>query len=274
MPPDWLAACRRAAAAVGNMLTEATTAAERVEETGPRGCGGDNTLVIDAQAEALVFKELERLHRDEGAQFSVVSEERGLVDFGGTGTVIVVDPIDGSLNAKRGLPHHALSIAVAEGPTMADVAFAFVQDYGPNEEWHAFRGGGAFLDRRPLPTGVEERWDGDKLELLGIESADPRWVREAADDLADAAHRVRALGTLAVTMCQVAAARMDAMVSIRNCRAVDVAASQLIVRESGGVVVFTAFEEPLGAPLDVDPHSPVIAARTMSGLEQLRGIPL
>ena len=276
MPPDWLAACRRAAAAVAQMLAEATTTAERVEETGTRGHGGDDTLVIDAQAEALVFAELERLHRDAGARFSVVSEERGVVDFGGAGTVIVVDPIDGSLNAKRGLPHHALSIAVAEGPTMADVAFGFVHDYGPGEEWHAFRGGGAYLDGQPLPSGVAERWSygGEKLELLGIESADPRWVREAADDLAEAAHRVRALGTLAVTMCQVAAARMDAMVSIRNCRAVDVAASQLIVREAGGVVVFTAFEDPLGAPLDVEPHSPVIAARTTAGLDRLRRVPM
>src|SRR5215218_6446118 len=99
MSPDWLAASRRAAAAVRQMLTDAPTTAERVEETGTRGHGGDNTLVIDAQAEALVFAELERLRR-EGARFSAVSEERGRVDFDGNGTVIVIDPIDGSLNAK------------------------------------------------------------------------------------------------------------------------------------------------------------------------------
>src|SRR3712207_8244256 len=61
------------------------------------------------------------------------SEERGTVDFGGDGVMVVVDPIDGSLNAKRGLPHHCVSIAVAEGPTMADVVFGFVQDFRSEE---------------------------------------------------------------------------------------------------------------------------------------------
>src|SRR3712207_7000891 len=78
------------------------------------------------------------------------SEERGTVDFGGDGVMVVVDPIDGSLNAKRGLPHHCVSIAVAEGPTMADVTFGFVQDFGPHEEWVAWRGMGATLNGLPL----------------------------------------------------------------------------------------------------------------------------
>src|SRR3712207_5436775 len=275
MRPDWLAACRRAAAAAGETPAGAPTTAERVEETGNRGEGGDATLVIDARAEALVFEQLERLHREEGASFVAVSEERGFVDYGGDGTRRVLAPIDGSLNAQRGLPHHALSIAVADGPTMADVTFGFVQDFGARDEWYALRGGGAFLDGRRLATDVPERRMRDgKLEVLGIESADPRWVRAAADDLADAAHRVRALGALAITVCQVAGARMDAMASIRKCRAVDVAAAQLIVREAGGVVAFTAFEDPLGAPLDLDPHSPIIAARTGGGLAALRRIPM
>ena len=81
---------------------------------------------------------------------------------------------------------------------------------------------------------MPERRVGGKLELLGIESADPRWVRDSADALADAAHRLRAIGAIAVSLCQVAAARLDGMVTLRRCRAVDVAAAQLIVREAGG----------------------------------------
>src|SRR3954451_25030423 len=115
---------------------------ERVVETGETGEGGDQTLVIDAAAEDAVFAELERLH-DDGARFTAVSEERGVVDFGDPDILVVIDPIDGSLNAKRGLTHHALSIAVAEGPTMADVVFGYVFDLGPGEEWRAVRGGGA-----------------------------------------------------------------------------------------------------------------------------------
>src|ERR687886_2789977 len=171
MAPDWLGASRRAAAALRSMLAERTTIAERVVETGTRGEGGDRTLEIDALAEELVFAELAELH-EAGARFRVVSEERGFVDFGGDGVVVVVDPIDGSLNAKRGLPHHCLSIAVAHGPTMADVFFGFVQDFGPDEEWVAWRDGGATLNGMALDPSLGERRVGGKLEVLGIESAD------------------------------------------------------------------------------------------------------
>jgi myo-inositol-1(or 4)-monophosphatase len=273
MTPDWLGAARRAAQALTALLAERPTIAERVEETGQRGEGGDRTLEIDAAAERAVFAELERLHH-EGARFTVVSEERGRVDFGDTGVLVVVDPIDGSLNAKRGMPHHALSIAVAEGLTMADVVFGYVHDLGPDEEWVAWRGAGATLNGARLDPGLGERRTRDgKLELVGVESADPRWLRDSADALVRTTRRVRAMGTIASTLCQVAAGRLDGMVTLRNTRSVDAAAGQLIVREAGGLVAFTAFEDALAAPLDLVPHSPVAAARTEQGLRELASVP-
>jgi len=186
----------------------------------------------------------------------------------------VIDPIDGSVNAKRGLPHHSISVAVASGPTMADVFFGYVYDFGPEEEWIARRGKGAWLDKQRLPVDAGERRGSDgRLELLGIESADPRWIREAADRLAEQAYRLRALGTMASTLCQVAAARLDGMVTLRRCRAVDVAAAQLIVREAGGLVAFPWYEDVLSAPLDLVPHSPCVAARTERSLAELSRIP-
>src|SRR4051794_40216426 len=270
---DWLGACRRASAAISAMLADRPTIAERVKETGTRGEGGDRTLLIDEAAEDVVFKELQDLH-DRGARFCALSEERGIVDFGGDHTLVVIDPIDGSVNAKRGLPHHALSVAVAEGTTMADVVFGFVQDFGPEEEWVAYRGRGAMLDGLPLDPSLGERRTRDgKLEVLGIESADPRWVVQSADALAETAHRLRAIGAIAVSLCQVAAARFDAMASLKRCRAVDAAAAQLIVREAGGHVAFVAYDDPLAAPLDLEPHSPVIAARTEAGLAEVARVP-
>jgi myo-inositol-1(or 4)-monophosphatase len=266
--PDWLGACRRAAEAVHDILVDG---GDRTRLTGTRGHGGDATLVIDAEAEAAVFRELDVLHAA-GARFCAISEERGVVDYGSDRLRVVIDPIDGSTNAKRGLPHHALSIAVADGPTMADVAFGYVYDFGPEEEWTARRGRGAHLDGVPLERDATERRDREgRLELLGIESSDPRHIHDA--DLRDTAHRLRALGTIAVTLCQVAAARLDGMVSLRSTRAVDAAAGQLIVREAGGLVAFPAFEDPLGAPLDAEPHSPIVAARTPAGLEELLRVP-
>src|SRR5687767_9557078 len=275
MGPDWLGAARRAADAMSAMLLENPTIAQRVVETGKRGEGGDRTLEIDAAAERAVFAELERLH-DEGARFSAVSEERGVVDFGGPregGVLVVVDPIDGSMNAKRGMSHHALSIAVAEGPTMADVVFGYVRDFGPAEEWVAWRGEGARRNGEPLDPSVRERRSpAGKLELVGVESADPRWLRDSADALVDAAHRVRAIGAIASTLCQVAAGRLDGMATLRRCRAVDAAAGQLIAREGGAHVAFTVYEDPLAAPLDLEPRSPVVAARSVEGLRRLAGV--
>ncbi|HVE67996.1 MAG TPA: inositol monophosphatase family protein [Solirubrobacteraceae bacterium] len=271
---DWLGVCRRAAAALEDVLARAPTTLQRAEETGERGEGGDRTLVIDRDAEDAVFALLDELH-GAGHRFCAVSEERGIVDYGSHDVRVVVDPIDGSLNAKRGLPHHAISIAVADGPTMADVAFAFVHDYGPGEEWVARRGAGAALNGRPLDPAAPERRDAEgRLEVLGLESADPRWIAEVADRLPEHARRVRALGSIAVTLCQVAAARLDAMITLRRTRAVDAAAGQLIVREAGGHVAFPGFPDPLGAPLDVAPHSPLVAARSPEALAALARVPL
>jgi myo-inositol-1(or 4)-monophosphatase len=270
---DWLTICRRAVAGLERMLEEVPTTKERALETGTRGSGGDRTLEIDHTAEQLVFDELDGL-REDGYRFLAVSEERGEIDFGDPGVRVIIDPIDGSLNAKRRVPSYALSVAVADGETMADVVFAFVHDFGPGEQWWAWRGRGAWLDGEQLDRTLPERRGRDgRLEVLGIESADPRWIQASIDALVDSAYRLRALGTIAASLCQVAAARFDGMVSLRRSRGVDAAAGQLIVREAGGHVSFPWCDEPLSAPLTAEPSSPVIAARSPETLAKLERIP-
>jgi myo-inositol-1(or 4)-monophosphatase len=266
---DWLGACRASAQALGEILAGSRAGTERTVETGNRGEGGDRTLVIDQDAEDAVFAQLALLH-DAGARFVAVSEERGRVDFGDDGVIVVVDPIDGSLNAKRGMPSHAISIAVADGPTMADVLFGYVYDYGAREEWRAVRGGGALLNDVALADPTPERRTKDgRLELVCVESAAPRWLAQASDGLLEHVHRVRAMGSVAISLCQVAPPRADGMCSLTATRAVDAAAAQLIVREAGGLVAYPGFDDPLGAPLDLVPHSPVVAARSPDGLARL-----
>jgi myo-inositol-1(or 4)-monophosphatase len=119
----------------------------------------------------------------------------------------------------------------------------------------------------------ERRRRDGKLELVAIESANPRWLAASSDALLNVTGRVRAMGSIAISLCQVAATRVDGMASLWNCRAVDAAAAQLVVRESGGCVAFTAMEEPLAAPLDLEPHSPVVAARTDAALAELATVP-
>jgi myo-inositol-1(or 4)-monophosphatase len=269
---DWLGACRGAVAGLRAVLREHPSTRERAVELG-RGEGGDRTLVIDRDAECVVFDQLDALHAA-GHRFTAVSEERGEVAYGEPEVRVVIDPIDGSLNAKRRMPHYALSVAVADGPTMADVAFGFVYDFGAGEEWTATRGAGACCNGVALDPSLAERRGRDgRLELLGIEAADPRLVAASIDGLLAATTRLRAIGAIAVTLCQVAAARLDGMVSLRDCRAVDAAAAQLIVREAGGHVAFPRCADPLSAPLDVAPRSPVVAARSAEALAQLATIP-
>jgi myo-inositol-1(or 4)-monophosphatase len=268
----WLGVCRSAVAGVKAMLASRHSIAERSAETGTRGHGGDQTLLIDADAESLVFEQLERLAAA-GHRFTALSEERGEVDFGDGTVRVIIDPIDGSLNAKRGLPHHALSIAVAHGSTMADVTFGYVFDFGPAEEWWASRGGGARLGGVLLDRQIGERRGRDgRIEILGIESADPRWLALKIAELERTAYRLRALGTIASSLCQVAAGRFDAMLSLRDCRAVDAAAAQLIVREAGGYVSFPRGGEPLAFELDGVSRSPVVAARSAESLTLLEQI--
>jgi myo-inositol-1(or 4)-monophosphatase len=266
--------CRRSADGLRAVLSDHPTTLQRKTETGTVGVGGDRTLVIDHLAEERVFAELQALH-DEGQRFTVISEERGRVDFGSDQLLFVVDPLDGSLNAKRGLRHHALSIAVADGSTMADVIFAYVCDLGTGEAWHAVRGGGAFLNDVPVVPQPERRLDDGRVELLALESTDPRLLAQRAEKIALLTRRLRVYGVMAVTLSQVAETRVDAAVSLARTRAVDVAAAQLIVREAGGVIEFVDCPGgPLGAPLDLEPRFPIIAARSQAVVEALRDLPV
>ena len=112
-------------------LYERTAGSPARTEYAGIGEGGDRSLVIDRQAEDIVFAELEALHAT-GAEFVAISEERGEVAFGDGGAEarVVIDPIDGSLNARRTIPSFALSVAVASGPSMADVDLGYVWDFG------------------------------------------------------------------------------------------------------------------------------------------------
>jgi myo-inositol-1(or 4)-monophosphatase len=265
---DWPAICRRIVAAQRPIFAEAVTSEERTVYEGI-GEGGDRTLVIDRRCEDVVFAELEKLAAD-GASFVAVSEERGEVTFGSGGEQrVVIDPIDGSLNARRTIPSFAVSIAVASGASMADVEFGFVHDFGADEEFLASRGAGARLNGREIQVSPEA----EMLEVVGLESAEPEWSLPAFEALAGKAFRLRVVGAIAITAAYVAAGRFDAMLSLRSCRSVDAAAAQLIVREAGGAVSFGdgEFSE---AMLDLDSRYPVAAANGEDGLATVRAAQL
>jgi myo-inositol-1(or 4)-monophosphatase len=248
---DWLELCRAAVADVEGVLERLPTRAEREPVVG-QGLGGDETTAIDQAAEEVI---LERIREAAGA---VVSEEIGRVG-GGSLPLLVVDPIDGSLNAKRGIPFFSLSIAVAEGETMGDVVFGFVHDFGSGEEWTARRGEGAWLNGEPL--GAER--PKDEIEILSFEATRTSLVAREAPKVADLAYRLRIMGSLALSLCHLAAGRVDAVCSLKAARSVDIAAAQLLCRELGLAIELFDVAEPFGAaPLDLEQRSRVAAAGT------------
>jgi len=216
------------------------------------GMGGDDTTAIDAAVERAVVARFDGAAGD----FTLVSEELG-VRSGGP-VWVVLDPVDGSINAKRGLPFFSLSVAIAEGGTMGDVTFGYVYDFGTGEEWTAERGGGAKLNGAPL-SGEPPK---DRIEILSLEATRTDLIAKHTPPLVGLVHRLRVFGSLAISLCHLADGRVDAVCSLKAARSVDIAAGQLLVREQGYAIEL--FEDPPfeAAPLDLEGRSRVVAAGT------------
>ena len=248
---DWLALCRAAVDDVRAVLAELPTRADREPVVGS-GMGGDETTAIDAAAERAVLARFESIE-----DVSIVSEEAGRLGKGRT--YVVVDPIDGSLNAKRGIGFFSLSVAVASGPAMSDVEFGFVHDFGSEEEWTAGRGEGARLNGRVLDGDLPK----ERVEILAFEATRTASVAEKAAAVVDLAYRIRIMGSLALSLCHLAAGRVDAVCSLKPARSVDIAAAQLLVRERGLAIALPDVSSTFDtAPLDVEGRSRVVAAGT------------
>lgn len=248
----WLETCRLCVADIEGVLEQLPTRLER-EPILRRGEGGDDTTAIDQAAEDAVVERLAAL----GEDFVLVSEELGEREFGAGGARrVVVDPIDGSVNAKRGIPFFSFSLAVAEGPTLADVTFGYVYDFGTGEEWTAERGVGALLNGEVLASPDPK----ETIEILSFEGTTTPAIAARIGDVLGIAGRVRVMGSLALSLCHLAAGRVDGVVCLKPARSVDIAAAQLLVTERG--LAIELFDDPPFASglLDLGQRSRVAAA--------------
>jgi myo-inositol-1(or 4)-monophosphatase len=242
----WLELCRAAVSDVKDVLAAMPTREERERPIGP-GKGGDITVALDEAAEQAVLAHFDR------PDIRIISEEIGIKGEGAI--TVIVDPIDGSQNAERAIPYFALCVAVAEGDTIDDVVFGFVYDFGANEEWTAVRGGGAYLNGKPL-TGRPKEF----VEFLSIEATRAELVLDRLEKLAPLTDRVRVMGAQAITFCHLAAGRTDAVACLKPSRTVDFAAAQLLIRERGFSIV-AVDGPPIGEiPLDLEARSRLCAA--------------
>jgi myo-inositol-1(or 4)-monophosphatase len=221
------------------------------------GAGGDTTMEVDRTAEDVVFAELTSL-AERGEQFSVLSEESGRRSFGADYPLVLVDPVDGSLNAKQGVPLFGLMLAVLDGPAVGDTYAGLVLNLNTGEEWTAIRNQGAWRSKKKL--AVLPRSEKGRIQLLGLEST-PRALA-LAGPLVERSSKIRILGSMAISLALTAAGGLDVFCAPISVRLFDTAASLLLLRETGGVVTDMQGNSVDGLPCALDSRSTLLCAPT------------
>ncbi len=229
------------------------------------GAGGDIAREIDLIAENKVIEVIKRYE----LQCMLLSEESGLVNLTqerGEG-MLVLDAIDGTTNALRGLPIYSCSVAYAKADTLSSVEYAAVINIPSGDIYYAIRGNGSYLNGVRLNTSTNAS---NKGYVIGIN------VSGISEDRLDRlrgilckANHVRQLGSNALELCYIADGLMDAYIDIRGkIRVTDIAAAYLILKEAGGVIVDDKADE-LDAVLDISNRLSYIAAKNMDTLNYI-----
>jgi fructose-1,6-bisphosphatase/inositol monophosphatase family enzyme len=222
-----------------------------LEDWGLAGTAKASQYFSDLAADEVALTILDR------AGFGVLSEESGLTDAERE-VLVVMDPVDGSTNAHRGIPWYATSLCAVdgEGPLAA-----LVVNLATGLRFEAVRGGGAFQDGRAIrPSGATELGR-SVIGLSGYPSRHLGWKQ------------YRALGASALDLCCVASGLLDGFVDCTWKHSAhgpwDYLGGSLVCAEAGAVCV-----DALGRDLLVREHearrSPVAAA-TPELLEALLG---
>ena len=172
-----------------NVLNAATDAVIDVlrdcRDWGPSGLvPGQYSFDLSADAAAVAVLR--------GGGLRVLSEESGL--SGEEGPVAVLDPIDGSTNASRGIRYFATSICVVDG---GEPVAAVVHDHGSGERFEAVRGGGARCDGARLERATARPLADSIVGVNGWPPGRGGWAQ------------FRTLGAAALELCAVAAGRLD-----------------------------------------------------------------
>jgi len=207
-------------------------------EKSQRGAGGDISMQIDLIAENIVIDTL----KNENVNLLLISEEIGEKYIGNkekaikSQNVLIIDPVDGSNNAVRGIPYCSISIAYAIGRTINDIKKAVILNLNTKDIYWAIKGEGAYLNNSKIHVSDLDITDKCFFEFnlpmknffKHIDNLRPIFKRF---------YRIRVLGSSALTLCQLAKGSMDAFINLRGTnRLVDVAAGLLILKEAGGEI--------------------------------------
>ena len=250
---DPLTICRRLAEAPEAAWKGIQGRSDLNERVG-MGADGTPTTVADAALDAAMLDVAEEL------DITILSEEAGLVDHGSRWTA-VVDPLDGSRNAGRGIPFYCTSVAVGSG-SLLGLEAALVIDLTCGDRYEAERGRGARLNGRPVHKSLFD--PREVLVAVAADYDDPMTVER----MQRKHHHIRDLGSAAMEMCLVGTGALDAF-DVRKdwLRVIDIAAATLFVREADGIVLDPATGEDLDTPFDLGARTGVLAAKDRQALE-------
>ena len=209
-----------------------TIAAEKSQ----KGVGGDISMHIDLLAEKLIIDAL----KSEKANTLLISEEIGEKYIGNIDkaisnhNVLIIDPVDGSNNAVRGIPYCSVSIAYAIGKSIKDIKKAVVLDLVSKDIYWAVKGEGAYLNDKKISVSNLDLSDNCFFEL-NLPKKNAFQYLDKLKPIIERFYRIRILGSSALTLCQVAKGSMEAFINLRESnRLVDVAAGLLILKEAKG----------------------------------------
>lgn len=186
----------------------------------------DYASEVDGLAEAEIIRELRRAFPDH----AFLGEEGGQI--GKSRHTFVIDPLDGTSNFLRGLPHFCVSIALLDN---GEPQHGVIYDPLRNEIFSASRGSGAFLNDRRVRVGTRAELDGAML-ITGFPPRERKRLPEhlaTLQNLLQDAEDVRRTGSAALDLAYVACGRADAYFEA-GLKPWDIAAGALLVREAGG----------------------------------------
>jgi myo-inositol-1(or 4)-monophosphatase len=195
-----------------------------------KGAGGDKTFPVDKWAEDIIIAALEKA-RDEGEAFTLISEELGVRRFGDGKKIVLVDPIDGSNNAKTGIPFFSTSIALLKGDKLSDLAVAYVVNLAAGDEFTAIRGQGAYKNGKRIRTSANEG-----ITIVAYEASSPATDIPRILPLIKQARRTRCFGSTALDLSYLASGALSVFATATASRAFDYAAGMLILEEADGVI--------------------------------------
>jgi myo-inositol-1(or 4)-monophosphatase len=220
----------RAARKAGEMIVRASDDLEKFEVKAK----GINDFVteVDINAEQTIIYQLNKTYPDHAFQ----GEESGLSGNKDSEYLWIIDPLDGTTNFIRGIPHYAVSIACLH---KGKLEHAVVLDPVRREEFTASRGRGAQLNGRRIRISKLGSLEGALLGT-GIPFKDHCDDKLAAhcksvEILAGQCAGIRRAGAASLDLAYVAAGRLDAFWEI-GLAPWDIAAGALLVREAGGLV--------------------------------------